>query len=88
VTRSRWAQFPGKTQRVERRRGDDIPGSFFAGRRRGLLPKLVDRTPSLEFHQEKQPHAADGDDDQPGGVLTECERYAAGNDKDDDERMG
>jgi hypothetical protein len=44
---------------------------------------------SLEFHQEIQQHAADsdGDDDQPSDALTECERCAAGNDKDDDERI-
>ena len=46
--------------------------------------------PSLEFHEEIQQYAEqnDGDDDRPAHRVTQSERYAAGNKKDDDKGIG
>src|SRR5664280_3664024 len=54
-----------------------------------LLLNVLHCVPGLEFHQEIQEYAEQNDrkDDQPADVLPECKRYAAGNDKDDDERI-
>ena len=45
--------------------------------------------PGLEFHQEIQDYAEQYDrkDDQPADVLSERKGYAAGNDKNDNERI-
>ena len=54
-----------------------------------LFLNVLHRVSCLEFHQEIQEHAEqyDCDDDQPADVLSECKRYAAGNDQDDHERI-
>src|ERR1019366_417374 len=54
-----------------------------------LLLNVLDGVSRLEFHQEIQEYAEQNDrkDDQPADVLSECKRYAAGNDKDYDERI-
>ena len=56
-----------------------------------LLSQSASKSPlphvEPEFHQEVQQHAEryDSDDDQAADMLSECERYAAGDDKNDDE---
>src|SRR5271157_793172 len=52
-----------------------------------LLLNVLYGVPGLEFHQEIQQHTEkyDRKDDQPADVLSECKRYAAGDDKDYDE---
>src|ERR1019366_4177357 len=54
-----------------------------------LLLNVLHCVSGLEFHQEIQQYAEKYDckDDQPADVLSECKRYAAGNDKNDDERI-
>ena len=50
---------------------------------------VLDGVPGLEFHQEIQDYAEQYDrkDNQPADVLSECKRYATGDDKDDNERI-
>ena len=54
-----------------------------------LFLNVLDGVPGLEFHQEIQDYAEQYDrkDDQPADVLSERKGYAAGNDKNDDERI-
>src|SRR5664280_2586691 len=65
------------------------PIAHHRGGQGNLLLNVLDGVPGLEFHQEIQDYAEqyDREDDQPADVLSERKRYAAGNNKDDDERI-
>src|SRR5271166_5107225 len=54
-----------------------------------LFLNVLHGVPGLELHEEIQDYAEQYDrkDDQPADVLSQRKRYAAGNDKDNDERI-
>ncbi len=55
-----------------------------------LLLNLLHRMPGLESHEEIQQDAEqnDGDDEPPANMITQSERYAAGNKKYEDKGIG